>query len=250
MNWHKRYLQQAAWTRDLRAYLFQKVGVAAARRILEVGCGTGVILGELAERNPRLGISTSFHGLDLASAALAQCHVHVPTAYLTRAEAIYLPYADHTFEITFCHFFLLWIKAPLQALKEMKRVTRSPGHVLILAEPDYTRRVDQPDELALLGKRQTQALEKQGADVALGSRLPQLCEQAGLAIVESGVIRPWSAQALTPDDVDGEWDVLQADLAEVMPSNEMERMKALDMRARRLGKRLLYVPTYYAWGQV
>ena len=41
---------------------------------------------------------------------------------------------------------------PLQALDEMKRVTRPGGHVLILAEPDYTHRIDFPDELEYLGK--------------------------------------------------------------------------------------------------
>ena len=41
MDWHKRYTQQATWTRDLRSYLFEKAGLANARRVLEVGCGTG-----------------------------------------------------------------------------------------------------------------------------------------------------------------------------------------------------------------
>jgi len=73
MNWHLRYIQQAAWTRDLRAYLFDKVGLTRARRVLEVGCGTGAILAEL--KTP-----ASLHGLDLQPSALTECRVHAPAA--------------------------------------------------------------------------------------------------------------------------------------------------------------------------
>jgi ubiquinone/menaquinone biosynthesis C-methylase UbiE len=44
MNWHNRFLQQAGWTRDLRTYLFAQAGIERARRVLEVGCGTGAVL--------------------------------------------------------------------------------------------------------------------------------------------------------------------------------------------------------------
>ena len=47
MNWHSRYLQQAAWTRELRTYVFEQAGISSANRILEVGCGTGAILSGL-----------------------------------------------------------------------------------------------------------------------------------------------------------------------------------------------------------
>ncbi len=47
MNWHTRYTQQAKWTRDLRAYIFNKIKLNESNRVLEVGCGTGAILSEL-----------------------------------------------------------------------------------------------------------------------------------------------------------------------------------------------------------
>ncbi|MCK7482052.1 MAG: class I SAM-dependent methyltransferase [Candidatus Moduliflexus flocculans] len=47
MNWHARYSQQAKWTRNLRAYIFDKIKLDDATRVLEVGCGTGAILSEL-----------------------------------------------------------------------------------------------------------------------------------------------------------------------------------------------------------
>ena len=83
MNWHARYIQQSAWTRDLRAYLFEKAGLTRARRVLEVGCGTGAILSMLKT-------SAALHGLDLDPAALTQCRIHAPAASLTRGDALHL----------------------------------------------------------------------------------------------------------------------------------------------------------------
>ena len=131
MNWHSRYLQQAAWTRDLRAYLFEQAGLVNARRVLEVGCGTGAILRELSAH--------SLHGLDLESASLAECKIHAPAVSLTRGDGFSLPYADKSFDIAYCHFLLLWVNDPLQVVREMARVS---DVVLALAEPDYSQRVD------------------------------------------------------------------------------------------------------------
>ena len=140
MDWHTRYLQQAGWTRDLRVYLFAKADAQSARRILEVGCGTGALLATIAS-------SATLHGVDIDPHALAQCRVNAANAILTRGDGLALPYSNGSFDLVFCHYFLLWVNEPLQAVREMKRVTRPGGHVLALAEPDYFSRVDAPDEL-------------------------------------------------------------------------------------------------------
>ncbi|MBI3738399.1 MAG: class I SAM-dependent methyltransferase [Chloroflexi bacterium] len=243
MNWHNRYIQQAAWTRDLRAYLFDKVGLTRARRVLEVGCGTGAILADLKT-------SASLHGLDLDPAALNECRVHAPAAALTRGDGLALPYSEESFDIVFCHFFLLWVHDPLQALHEMKRVTKRDGHILALAEPDYSSRVDKPDELAMLGRWQTESLQRQGADVSLGARLADLFFQAGIKIIETGAVQRRGNEALSSDERENEWAVLSADLAGIVSSEEITKMKCLDETAWRNGERVLNVPTYFAWGQV
>ena len=145
MNWHARYLQQAAWTRDLRTYLFDKAGLKSARRVLEVGCGTGAILRELET-------PASVLGLDLNPAALTQALVNAPAASLTHANGLAIPFPDYSFDIVYCHYYLLWARDPLQAVLEMKRVTKRGGHILALAEPDYYARVDKPDALRPLGE--------------------------------------------------------------------------------------------------
>ena len=243
MEWHKRFIQQAAWTKDLRTHLFSRAGMEAAHRVLEVGCGTGAILSDLTT-------PAAIHGLDLEPFRLMEVRLHAPQAVLTCGAALSLPYVSGVFDITFCHFLLLWVHDPLQALNEMKRVTRPGGSILALAEPDYNGRVDKPDVLAPLGNLQAESLKQQGADPGLGRRLAELFHQAGIPLIQTGTLRPDGKRSPTPGELDLEWAVLEADLAGSIPAEEILRLKHLDEEAWRRGERVLYVPTYFAWGQI
>jgi len=242
MNWHTRYTQQASWTRDLRAYLFEQTSLKSAQHVLEVGCGTGAILSKVDS-------SGSSHGLDIQINSLLEARLHAPSALLAQGDALSLPYADGCFDVTFCHFLLLWVADPSQALSEMKRVTRLGGHILALAEPDYSARLDKPESLSVLGKWQTEALHRQGADPSIGAGLAELFFRAGIEIVETGTIERSGSAGLTPEDWNIEWAVLEADLAGFVPEREIRKMKVLDEQARARGERELYVPTYFAWGR-
>ena len=261
MNWHARFSQQADWTRELRAYAFDKVGLKRAGRILEVGCGTGALLADLPVR-------CTVHGLDLEPARLAEARSHAPGAALVCGNVLSLPYPAGSFGVTFCHFLLLWVHDPLQALREMRRVTRPDGFVLALAEPDYAGRVDQPKELRPLGRWQAESLRRQGADPDLGRRLASLFAEAGIKVIETGSLRgsPGSSTGrgspgystgrgrgthpLKPREWELEWAVLEADLEGYVPARKLQRMKKLDKEAWQRGERVLHVPTYYAWGRV
>ena len=240
MDWHSRYLQQAKWTRDLRAYLFEQAGLADTSSVLEVGCGTGAILAELPQ-------SVLLHGLDIDSAALAQCQIHVPSAFFVQGNALQLPYTGGTFDIVYCHFLLLWVKDPLQALLEMKRVAKTGAHLLAFAEPDYAARVDEPPELIPLGKWQAESLYRQGADPGLGARLAELFFQAGIPLVETGPIQNAENEP-SHEEWETEWAVIESDLAGFIPGDDLQNMKRLDQQSRARGERKLQVPTYFAWG--
>ncbi|NOY97662.1 MAG: class I SAM-dependent methyltransferase [Chloroflexi bacterium] len=241
--WHRRFTQQAGWTRELRAYLFRQAGLDRARRVLEVGCGTGAILADLPA-------SAALHGLDLNLPRLTLARIHAPAASLANGDALALPYPSRTFDATLCHFLLLWAVDPLQALCEMARVTRPGGALLALAEPDYSGRIDQPPELSQLGQWQAESLRRQGADPDLGRGLAELFERAGIAPVETGTISRGESDPPAPDERALEWAVLESDLGGFVPAEVLSKMKELDETAWERGERVVYVPTYYAWGRV
>jgi len=247
--WHARFRQQAGWTRDIRFYLYQRAEVAHANRILEVGCGTGALLDELrATARPDAQII----GLDRKRDFL-QLALRNSAAPVAAGDACRLPFARYSFDVSCCHFLLLWLEHPVQTLWEMKRVTRPGGAILALAEPDYGGRVDYPEALACLGKWQAESLRLQGADPWFGRKLMGAFQAAGLSEVESGVLGgQWKASAAT-EDADLEWDVLTADLnhlSEEISSSERANLEAIDRAARRRGERILFVPTFWAWGRV
>jgi SAM-dependent methyltransferase len=242
MNWHKRYAQQADWTRELRSYIFEKTDFRHAQRVLEVGCGTGAVISEVQQ-------GPAIYGLDIDHQALVECGQHAPQAMRVQGDALTLPYPDRSFDIVYSHFLLLWVGHPLQALHEMKRVTRQGGYVIAFAEPDYVHRIDRPGELVPLGTWQTDSLRRQGADPGLGSKLAGLFHEAGIAIRETGEIQ-YGDQQPSVEDWRIEWEVIEADLQGTVSLQDIQKMKMLDQQAHQQGTRILHVPTYFAWGTV
>ncbi|MHB0987522.1 MAG: methyltransferase domain-containing protein [Bellilinea sp.] len=242
MDWHARYTQQAGWTAQTRRYLYEKAGLAKAARVLEPGCGTGAVLADCP--------ASALHGLDWDAQHLQVAHRTVPRAHLVRADAVTLPYATASFDACLTHYFLLWVDA-VRVLAEMRRVTRPGGVILALAEPDYGARIDSPAELALIGQLQGQALENQGADPCMGRKLAALFTGAGLQQVASGVMGgEWSARQFEDDGGDLEWAALEADLAGSLPPERLAELRRIDAAAWQHGKRILFVPTFYAIGWV
>lgn len=248
MDWDRRYRQQAGWTQDLRQYLYQRAGLEKARRVLDLGCGTGALLSELLENSP-----AEVHGLDIDPRHLnqaSQTDAPLPSRipHLSLGDAHALPFLPQSFDLVLCHFVLLWLNHPALALAEMRRVTRPGGAVLALAEPDYGGRIDYPEELGVLGGLQEQALASQGADPRLGRKLLGLFEAAGLKQVEGGILgAQWTGQS-SPEERDLEWVVLREDLQGL--NADWQRLETLDRQAWLKRERILYVPTFYAWGRV
>jgi SAM-dependent methyltransferase len=244
-DWHRRYQQQANWTRPARQFLAKQLNFANAHRMLDVGCGTGALFPDLERTTfaKIVGLDIDLESLQLAKDSNTQ------VVGLTCGDAFYLPYLENCFDIVLCHYLLLWLPNPIAALAEMVRTTRKGGYVCILAEPDYGGRIDYPPAFERIGQLQMESLRDQGADAAIGRKLPALLAQTGLVNPQVTLIGGhWSG----PPDFDGwssEWHVLEEDLRERLPAAELHALRQQDASAWERGERLLYVPTFYAWGR-
>jgi SAM-dependent methyltransferase len=241
---HRRYVLQTKWTVENRRRLYDAANLQNASRVLDVGAGTGAISHEL----PQLSSATA-HAVDIDPDAVSFAHeIDANTNYII-ADAVKLPYPKGSFDITLCHFLLMWVTQPLTVLKEMKRVTKSQGVILALAEPDYGGRIDYPEELVSLGQLQAEALESQGADTHMGRKLRMLFAEAGLHNIHVGVLGgQWQGM---PDEATliSERNTLTKDIQDRVSTEELDEFFLINQKAWQSGHRLLYVPTFYAFGR-
>lgn len=243
VDWNLRFKQQANWTRSLREFLYPQIGVPTASRILEVGCGTGVICADLHTRT-----HAAVFGGDIDFQRLHQANQANHMDSFFAGDAHHLPFSDAIFDVTLCHYLLLWLKSPLQALQEMTRVTRRGGYVAALAEPDYGSRIDYPENISDLGKWQTESLLRQGANPLVGRTLPALFSALGLTNIQFGASGFQKMQGKIPDGWELEWQVMTHDLQDLMTDNEISTMKQKDKAAWQSGCRVLWIPTFYIFG--
>jgi SAM-dependent methyltransferase len=101
---------------------------AHQRAILDVGCGTGGMLGTLRAYGNIVGADSSEKAL-----ALARCRAKTP---LVQADACRLPFVSQSFDLVTCFDVLyhLRVVSDLEALLEIARVLR-PGGMLLLRVP-------------------------------------------------------------------------------------------------------------------
>jgi ubiquinone/menaquinone biosynthesis C-methylase UbiE len=124
-------IYEHAWKRRLRAALFAH----AHGRILDVGVGTGCNIPFYPEGSKVVGIDMSERMLDRARDRTRELGRPMT---LRPMNLLSLDFPDASFDTVSCTFVLLCLPDELQeqALKELRRVTRPDGRILIL---DYRR---------------------------------------------------------------------------------------------------------------
>ncbi|HTJ40458.1 MAG TPA: class I SAM-dependent methyltransferase [Kofleriaceae bacterium] len=121
-SWYERerHLPYHRMLDDLEVEIVERYG--AGREVLEVGCGTGLILGRVAE------FATHAAGVDLSGGMLAPARAR--GLAVAQASATELPIASASVDVAYSFKVLAHVPDIKGALREMARVVRPGGHVL------------------------------------------------------------------------------------------------------------------------
>jgi len=94
-------------------------------RVLDVGCGPGVLTAELVDRYG----ADRVDAIDPTPGFVAAARERLPEVDIRQGTAEALPYADDSYAAAFAQLVVHFMKEPVRGLAEMARVTRPGGPV-------------------------------------------------------------------------------------------------------------------------
>ncbi len=159
-------------------------GVTAGQTVLDVGCGTGALTGELVRRLGPEAVSA----VDPSEPFAAAVQERYPGVRVERASAESLPFSDETFDAALAQLVVHFMTDPVAGLGEMARVSR-PGGVVAVCVWDYAGETA-PLSLFWDAARSLdpEVVDESHLPGAREGHLVQLCQEAGLDRVEGSVL--------------------------------------------------------------
>ena len=112
---------------DLAARVLDVAAPAAGEAVADIGCGNGAYLAELGRR----GFAGRVLGADLSAGMLAAARGRAARAALITADAGALPLRDGAADLTLAMHMLYHVPDPVPAIRELRRVTRPGGRVVV-----------------------------------------------------------------------------------------------------------------------
>jgi ubiquinone/menaquinone biosynthesis C-methylase UbiE len=193
-GWDESTAQQWAEVLELRATHPSQIQlradlIAAARlkpgdTVVEVGCGTGITLADLATAVGPGGRALGFEPqpvfAELARGRLAERGLEHASVEIGTAEAI--PLGDATVDAAVAQTVLVHVPGAAAALAEMCRVVLPGGRVASIDQDGDALVIDHPDK-ELTRRLVTFSSDHRYADGWTGRRLPRMFRAAGLSDV-------------------------------------------------------------------
>jgi len=238
-RFHDHYLLQAEWLAPGRHWLYRKTGLARRERILDFGCGSGVIADEIRQICGR-----PVNGVDKDPEILEFARSRFPDNSYRRGDENDLLKEPQRFDLIVLSFVLMWQRRPLRFLEKMRKLLDAGGTLLVLAEPDYGGRIDFPAPLDFLKDVFSASIRSQGGDPCLGRKLKSLLDRAGFRS-EVGLASHLDFPAAYEGRVwEREWRFWQQ--LSGLPDPALKQIRRLEKAASRRRERLVLFPVFYA----
>lgn len=179
--------------------------VASGDRILDVGCGTGVLARVAADRVGDDRVT----GLDLNEGMLGVARRLRPQFDWCQGDAVALPFADASYDVVMSQFALMYFGDRVAALKEMMRVLRPGGRLAVAVWDSYERATGYKILTEIVQRRCGKAADILKAPFALGNKemLLTLCRNAGIGdavvVLKEGTITYPTIEVFVETEVKG-----------------------------------------------
>jgi ubiquinone/menaquinone biosynthesis C-methylase UbiE len=164
---------------------YELLALQPGQAVLDVGCGAGEVCAELSAR---VGPGGRVAGVDLSEAMIAAARAKPATAAggieLQVASVYALPFADASFDAVRAERVFQHLEDPEAGLREMQRVTRSGGRVMLI-DPDHGQSslaLDEPSHRRVF-EAARRAMLRMIANPHSGVRLRAMMMRAGLVQV-------------------------------------------------------------------
>ncbi len=178
---HESVLRSHTWRTAANSAAYLLDSLLPHMQILDIGCGPGTITADLAALVPDGQVT----GLEHAPAVLEQARATadargVDNVRFAVGDVHALDYPDNSFCVTHAHQVLQHVGDPVQALREMRRVTK-PGGIVAVRDADYSAMTWYPEVEGMADWQQLylRVARANGGEPDAGRRLHAWARQAG-----------------------------------------------------------------------
>ncbi|MEO3754124.1 methyltransferase domain-containing protein [Streptomyces sp. B6B3] len=188
--------------RFYKGRMLEELDVLPGQTVLDLGCGPGTDLGPLAEAVTATGAAIGVDHDQAAVEAARERTAGQDAVAVHLGDLHDLRLADHTADRARTDRVLQHVADPVRALREVHRVLR-PGGRLVMGEPDWdTLAIDHPD--SDLSRSYTRYVTDEVIrNARIGRQLPRLAAEVGFAVPKVVAVTPVFRDVQAADEILG-----------------------------------------------